>query len=274
MDEIGAARERTLAPDDRAAAKLAAAEQAVRPRPDRVPVRRGQLRRGRPAGQRPGRRAAGRRRGDRPRPGAGPAGAGGGQRPRRQGRLLGRPDGGEDHPDDRGGAARRAADLLVHRLGRRPDHRPGRPVPGPAGGRADLRQPGRAVRQGAADLLPVRAERGGRGVHPLLLRHRDHGRGQRLDVPRLAPDGGDGGGGAGHPGGDGRRADARRGLRLRGPAGRRRRRGHRAGQAVLLLPAAELAAGTAELRRQRARPGSSPPTWCRPPTRPATTSTP
>ena len=41
--------------------------------------------------------------------------------------------------------ARRAADLLVHRLGRRADHRPGRPVPRPPRRGPDLRQPGRAV---------------------------------------------------------------------------------------------------------------------------------
>ena len=76
------------------------------------------------------------------------------------------------------------------------------------------------------------------------------------------------------PGGDGRRPDARRGLRLRRPARRRRRRGDRAGQAVLLLPAAELAAVAADLRRRRPRRGSSPPTWCRPRSAPATTSTP
>ena len=39
---------------------------------------------------------------------------------------------------DRGRAARRAADLLVHRLRRRPDHRPGGAVPGPSRRRADL----------------------------------------------------------------------------------------------------------------------------------------
>ena len=35
-----------------------------------------------------------------------------------------------------------------------------------------------------ADLLPVRAVGGRRRVHPGVLRRRDHGRGQRLDVPR------------------------------------------------------------------------------------------
>ena len=49
-------------------------------------------------------RPARRRRGHRSRPGAGPPGAGGGQRPQREGRVLGRAHGGEDHPDDRGGA--------------------------------------------------------------------------------------------------------------------------------------------------------------------------
>ena len=84
-------------------------------------------------------------------------------------------------------------------------------------------------------------QRGRRRLHPGLLRRGDHGRGQRVDVPRLAPDGRDGGRGEGHAGGDGRRPDARHGLRLRRPAGGRRHRGDRAGEAVLLLLAAELA---------------------------------
>ncbi len=61
---------------------------------------------------------------------------------------------------------RGAADLLADRLGGRPHHRPGRAVPRPARRRAHLPQPGRAVRQGAADLLPVRPVRGWRRLHP------------------------------------------------------------------------------------------------------------
>ena len=99
---------------------------------------------------------------------------------------MGRPHRREDHPGHRDGAARGAADLLADRLGRRADHRPGRAVPGPPRRGPDLPQPGRAVRQGAADLLPVRPVGGRRRVHPGVLRRRDHGRGQRVDVPRLA----------------------------------------------------------------------------------------
>ena len=46
--------------------------------------------------------------------------------------------------------------------------------------------------RGAADLLPVRPVRGRRRVHPGLLRRRVHGRGQRVDVPRVAAHGRDG----------------------------------------------------------------------------------
>ena len=99
---------------------------------------------------------------------------------------MGRAHGREDRPGHRDGAARRAAGLLARRLGRRPHHRPGRAVPRPPRRRPDLLQPGRAVRPGAADLLPVRAVGRRRRVHPGVLRRRDHGRGQRLDVPRLA----------------------------------------------------------------------------------------
>ena len=95
-------------------------------------------------------------------------------------------------PAHRVRAAPRAPDGVAGRLRRRPHHRPGRAVPGPARRGPDLLQPGEAVRPGAADLLPVRTVGRGRRLHPGLLRHRDHGRGQRLDVPRLAPHGRDG----------------------------------------------------------------------------------
>ena len=83
---------------------------------------------------------------------------------------------------------------------------------------------------GAADLLPVRAQRRRRRLHPVVLRHRDHGGGQRLHVPGLAPHGGDGDRRAGHARGDGRRPDARHRVGLRRQPRRRRRRRHRAGQ--------------------------------------------
>ena len=140
------------------------------------------------------------------------------ERPDREGRFVGCPDGREDRPDHRGRAARRTADLLADRLGRRPDHRPGRPLPRPTWRGPDLPQPGRAVRQGAADLLPVRPVGRGWRVHPGVLRPGDHGRRQRLDVPRFAPDGRDGGRREGDARGDGRRPDAHQCLRLRRPA--------------------------------------------------------
>ena len=65
----------------------------------------------------------------------------------------------------------------------------------------------------AADLLPVRSVGGGRRVHPRVLRRRDHGRGQRVHVPRFTAHGRDGGGRAHHARGDGWRADARDRLR-------------------------------------------------------------
>ena len=91
----------------------------------------------------------------------------------------------------------------------------------------------RLVGPGAADLLPVRAVGRGRRVHPRVLRRRDHGRGQRVDVPRLTADGRDGGGGAHHARGDGRCADARHRVGQRRQPRGRRRRCHRAGQGVL-----------------------------------------
>ncbi len=117
----------------------------------------------------------------------------------------------------------RPADLLARRLGRRPHHRPGRAVPRTTGGRAHLLQPDPPVGTGAAGLLPVRAERSRWGLHPELLRRRLHGRGQCLDVPRVAPDGRDGDRRADHARGDGRGTDARHGLGLRRQPGRRRR---------------------------------------------------
>ena len=115
--------------------------------------------------------------------------------------ARGRPDGGEDRPDDEVALARRAADLLVHRLAV-----PGSPtrstVPGPRGPGGSSRNQV-ALSGGCRDLLPVRPSAAG-GVHPVVLRPGDHGRGRRLDVPRLAANGRDGGGGAGQPRGDGR----------------------------------------------------------------------
>ena len=82
-----------------------------------------------------------------------------------------------------------------------------------------------------ADLLPVRAVGRRRRLHPRLLRRRVHGRRERLDVPRLAAHGRGGHRREGDARGDGRRAHARRGLRVRRPAWSRttRRRSRRRG---------------------------------------------
>ena len=201
-------------------------------------------------GQRLAEASAGGRRRDRPWAGRGSPRRGRRQRPGRQGRLLGRSHRREDGAGHRRSVARRAAGVLARRQCRRADHRPGRDVPRPSRRRADLPQPGGAVGQGAADLLPVRAERCRRRVHPELLRLRRHGRGQCVDVPGQPADGADGRGRGGDPGGDGRRPHALRGVRLRRCAGRGRRRRDRAGQDLLLVPADLLArAATGDRRR-------------------------
>ena len=167
-----------------------------------------------------------------------------GQRPDRQGRLLGAEDGREDPPHPGAGALAAAADGLPGRLGRGADHRPGADVPRPPRRRADLPQRGAALGPGAAGLPAVRAERRRRRLHPGLLRRRDHARRQRLDVPRLAADGGDGDRREGDPGGDGRGEDAHRRLRLRPLPGQDRRGGDRPRQALPLLHAGQLARGS------------------------------
>ena len=91
-------------------------------------------------------------------------------------------------------ALRGAAGLLVRRLRRGPDHRPGRDVPRPRGA-GHIFHNQVAVRQGAAGLLFGPSAAG--GLHPVVHRPGDHGRGQRLDVPRQPAHGGNGGGRAG-----------------------------------------------------------------------------
>ena len=109
----------------------------------------------------------------------------------------------------------RAAGRLPRRLRRRAHHRPGRAVPRPPRRGADLRQPGAALGPGAAGVLPVRAVGRGRRVHPRVLRRGVHGRGERVDVPRLAAHGRGGHQRGGDARGDGRRAHARHRQRLR-----------------------------------------------------------
>ncbi len=147
--------------------------QAVRPRPAGAAARPGIVRGGRPAGQRapaddlPADGVVTGRRHDRR-----AAGVRDGQRPDREGRLVGRSHGREDRAAHRVRAAPRAAGVLAGRLGRRPHHRPGPAVPGPPRRGAHLRQPGAAVGQGAAGLLPVRTVGRRRRLHPELLRRR------------------------------------------------------------------------------------------------------
>ncbi len=151
--------------------------------------------------------------GDRPR--RRPAGLRDGERPDGEGGLVGRAHRREDRAAHRDRAAARAAGRVPRRLRRRAHHRPGRAVPRPARRGPDLRQPGAAVGPGAAGVLPVRAVGRGRCVHPGVLRRGVHGRGERLDVPRLAPHGPGGHQRGRDARGDGRRPHARDGERVR-----------------------------------------------------------
>ena len=131
------------------------------------------------------------------------------------------------------------ADGLPRRLRRRAHHRAGPDVPRPAPRRAYLLQRGAAVGHRPAGLRAVRPERRRRRLHPRVLRRRDHARRQRVDVPRLAADGGDGDRRAGVAGGDGRREDAHRRVGLRALPRQDRRGGDRPRQALpRLLPVA------------------------------------
>ena len=143
---------------------------------------------------------------------------------------------------------------LVDSAGRA-DHRPDRPVPRPPRRREDLLEPGAGERLDPAGLRAVRAVRGRRRVHPGVLRRRRHGRGQRLDVPRLRPDGRDGHRREDHAGGDGRRPGALRRVRRRALPGRDRAGGARHGARLPVVPAVELA-GHAAARRARPAPAN------------------
>ena len=85
----------------------------------------------------------------------------------------------------------------------------------------------------------------GRRLHPGLLRRRDHARRQRVDVPRLAADGGDGDRREGDPRGDGRGEDAHLGLGMRALPQRVRRGRDRPRPPLPLLHAGQLAGGPA-----------------------------
>ena len=132
--------------------------------------------------------------------------------------------------------------------------------PGRRGRGEDLLQPGPPLGGRAAGVRAVRSQRRRGCLHPRLLRHRDHARGERLDVPRLATDGGDGDRRAGEPRGDGRGADAHGRLRVRAPARGQRRGGHRRRPPLPLLPAGQLArSSTSGLRP--AAPAPAPARW-------------
>ena len=180
-------------PPEKAAAKLAAQRQALRPRPDRAAGRRRHVRRGRPATPTPWR------------PGCRPTASS----PGRASSTAGRP---WSWPTTRPSRPARGARGRSRRSSASPSGRWREELPifwliDSAGARITDQVALFPGRRGAgrifhnqvalsgkvpADLLPVRAVRGGRRLHPVVLRHRDHGRGQRLDVPRLAADGRDG----------------------------------------------------------------------------------
>ena len=113
-----------------------------------------------------------------------------------------------------------------------------------------------ALRPGAPGLPAVRPLCRRRRLHPRLLRRRDHARGQRLDVPRVAPDGRDGRRREGDAGGDGRGQDAHLDLRLRPLPGQVRCRGDRARPALSLLHALQLARDAADRPSGRAGDGA------------------
>ena len=168
---------------------------------------------------------------------------------------MGAQDGREDpaHPGGRAGAS--GADGLPRRLRRRAHHRPGADVPRPPPRRPDLLQRGPALRRRPADLRAVRPERRRRRLHPRVLRRRDHARRQRVDVPRLAAHGRGRDRREGVAGGDGRREDAHRRVRLRPLPRQDRRGGHRPREALpRLLP--DVAATRS--RRSRRRPSRAP----------------
>ena len=278
-EQIDAAIARAMEPDERALAKIRGQNKlTARERVDLL-LDAGSFVEDAPARQQPGRqrwrrRAARRRRGHRAGHDRRDAGRGRGQRPDGEGRLVGRPHGGEDGAGVGGGARRAGADLLAGRLGRRPPHRPGPAVPRSPRRRPDLLQPGQALGAGPADLLPVRAVGGRRRLHPVVLRHRVHGRGQRVDVPRLAADGRDGRRRDHHARGDGRRPDARVAVGVRRqPRARRHRRDRPGPRLPDVLPALvearpagvrERAPGHRARRTTRSRPTSGCRSTCTP----------
>ena len=245
----GRPRRRPAAPprEDRRAGQAAGPRAGRAPRRPGLALRGGAARQLGPGG--PRRRRRRHRAGEDRRPPRRPDG----QRPDGEGGLLGAEDGREDPPHPGAGADAAGADGLPGRLGGGADHRPGADVPRPPRRRADLPQRGAPLRPGAAGLPALRPQRRRRRLHPGLLRRGDHARGQRLDVPRLAADGGDGDRREGDARGDGRGEDAHRRLRLRPLPRQDRRGGDRPRPALPLLHAGQLARGAAVRRARRAR---------------------
>src|SRR6266852_5144804 len=205
----------------------------------------------RAAGPQRGARIRGRRGGDRGRPHRRADRLRDGQRPDRQGRLVGPPHGGEDRPDagDRGAAA--GSHFLPGRLRRRAYHRPGPDVPWPPPCGPHLLQRGPAFGAGSPNLPALWSVRGRRRVHPGLLRPDHHGRGPRQYVPGLTPHGRDGDRRESDPGGDGRRPHALHRERLRRHPGGHRGRGHRARPPLPQLLPAKLPGGPADAAGRR-----------------------
>ncbi len=191
-----------------------------------------------------------------------PAGVRDGERPDGEGRLVGRADRREDRSPHRARAAARAAGRVPRRLRRRAHHRPGRAVSRAARRGPDLRQRGAALGQGPAGVLPLRTFGRGRRLHPGVLRRRVHGRRERLDVSRLAPDGRGRDRRARLTRGDGRRPHARDRERVRRQPVRVGRRGDRRCQTLPLVSADVVASRPARRRRSRAgrRRSPDPPT--------------
>ena len=177
---------------------------------------------------------------------------------------MGRPDRREDHPDHREGLHVRHPHDLPGGLRGRADHRPGGDVPRPPRRRQDLPHPGPRVRVHPAGVRAVRPLGRGRRLHPGVLRLRRDGQRERVDVPGQPPHGRDGGQGADHAGGDGRRADALHGLRLRALPGRIGAGRDNRGPQVPVLPARQLARRAARGRTPATRSRPTCAGWSRP----------
>ena len=197
-----------------------------------------------------------------------PTGLPDGQRLDRQGRLVGRAHRREDHPDHRAGLPRPACRWSTWST---------RPAPGSPTRSTSSRAaaaPGkifwnqvRAQRLDPAGVRAVRARRAAGGAYiPAFCDVVVDGRGQRVDVPRLRPDGRDGDRREDDARGDGRGAGALRRVRRRAlPGARPSRRRSTSVRSLPVVPAVQLA-GHAAVRAGEAarRPASTSRRWCRP----------